>query len=399
MKKLIFTLFLLTFVAISLNARPQYSILQTYGTKCNGCHENTQGGGFRSAPGFLSRKDMSVINPSWIGLKGVFDAMSSNTVLNDVVMFGLDFRYQTAKWKYPGVTERRFMVMQATPYLAIKPFEWLEFEGYYNAGYDLEEKMRYPGQQRAGGSMYIKPAEGMPTLRVGYFQPTIGQKWDDHTMLIRQAPGKEGRKPVIADDYQEWGAQVDYEALPWLGLSAGVFQAENLASTMYKFAVKKDLNKFDYKNVVDSGSYSTVLRASFHPELPMGLTAYGGGTMMFNGDYLITNVFGSLGISETFSICAEYLRSEKKDSRLTMAYLFDVTYQLSESVLPFARLERSIVKEADDRGLPAYTNQYVFGAHINILPFIDLLPEYRIYDREHVDGYSAQWAFQIHVFY
>ncbi len=44
-------------------------------------------------------------------------------------------------------------------------------------------------------------------------------------------------------------------------------------------------------------------------------------------------------------------------------------------------------------------NQYVVGAHIFVLPFIDLLPEYRIYDRGDVDGTSAQWAIQLHIFY
>jgi len=45
------------------------------------------------------------------------------------------------------------------------------------------------------------------------------------------------------------------------------------------------------------------------------------------------------------------------------------------------------------------SNQYVFGSHIYLLPYIDLLPEYRIYDRGEVSGYSSQWTFQIHVFY
>jgi hypothetical protein len=45
------------------------------------------------------------------------------------------------------------------------------------------------------------------------------------------------------------------------------------------------------------------------------------------------------------------------------------------------------------------TNQYLIGLRIIPLPFIELRPEYRIYDREWAEGYQAQYAVQLHIFY
>ena len=412
MKKMIFTVLLLTFLAITANARPQYSILQTYGTKCNTCHENNQGGGLRSAPGFLSRKDLALIKPEWLGLKGFFDNMSTSSFLNDMILTGMDTRIQEAQWKVPGKTTREWMLMQATPYLAIKPAEFIEFEGQYNVAMEINDRieskksMVYPGQQAYSYSMYLRPASYLPQLRVGYFQPTIGQKWDDHTMLIRQVPATKGRVALIPDDYAEFGAQLDYENYDWFGVSAGVFQATNLASSgqlSKRVAVVKDGRlSYDYSEkmtIVDSNSYSTVLRATLNPTLPYGLTGYAGGSFLLNRDFYIANGFLGIGMNDSWSLCAEWMQSYKEHNRLTNGFLVDLTYQVTESVLPFVRLEKSYVRDVADPHNIIKVNQYVLGAHINLLPYIDLLPEYRIYDTESVDGYASQFAFQIHVFY
>jgi hypothetical protein len=98
------------------------------------------------------------------------------------------------------------------------------------------------------------------------------------------------------------------------------------------------------------------------------------------------------------SLIGEYVRTQKKDSRLSLSFTTELTYQLLESVLPFVRVERSILKDKNENN-PVYATNLVLGSHINLLPSLDLLIEYRILDREHLEGYFSQWAFQLHLFY
>ncbi|MBI5324064.1 MAG: hypothetical protein HZB41_02075 [Ignavibacteriae bacterium] len=404
MKNILIITFIL-FISISIaGARPQYSILQNFGTKCIGCHYNTQGGGVRNQPGWMSRKDISLINPGTIGLQGFYDALSTNTLYNESITFGTDFRWQDARWPVIG---RDIMVMQLSPYLILQPFNWLGFEGFYNLAYDIASDKRFVGQNPYAFSMYIKPSEKLPSLRIGYFQPTLGTKYDDHTMLIREVTGfarsstfntvnkykRPGTIPLIPDDYAEWGAQLDYEALDWLGLSAGMFRADNLAALT---SVSKTGTPIP---VVDSGSYSAVFRAFITPPtLIDGITTFLGGTYFINDDYYISSAFLNLGLTEKLSLMTEYMRSEKKDSRFTQNVMVEVTYAVTDAFLPFIRAERGQTKYKIENH-PFHTNQFVFGVHLNLLPYIDLLPEYRIYNSEQVEGYARQWTFQIHVFY
>lgn len=397
---IILILILVVFCFVESSARPQYSIIQTFGTKCSVCHVNTQGGGLRNNSGWLSRKDISLVKPSKIGLGKAFDALDNNTFFSDILTFGLDFRYQSARWPRTVastppkmITRREWMVMQCTPAILIKPLKWLEFEGFYNLAYEIEKDKRYTGQNSYAASVYFRPAEYLPALRAGYFQPTIGTKYDDHTMLIKTAiNSRDRRTPVVPDDYAELGAQVDYESIKWLGLSAGVFDSKNLSKLT---ARDRHGNTIP---IVEEKSVSTVLRGVVYPEAFKSINAFLGGTILINGDYYISSLFVNSGLSDKFSLMTEYTRSEKKNSRLTLNFLAELTYQLHESVLPFVRAERAVTKDKVENH-PFYANQFVFGAHINPLPFFDFLPEYRIYNSEQISGYSAEWTLQLHVFY
>jgi hypothetical protein len=319
-----------------------------------------------------------------------------------MITVGLDTRIQSARWG--GLTdksERETMLMQASPYLVIQPVSWFYAEGFYNFAYEIETSKRYPGQESYAFSGNFKFGDNLPTLRAGYFQPTIGTKYDDHTLLIRQIAGN-SRMPLIPDDYAEWGAQVDYEALKIdkvsFGLSAGVFDSKN----MLKLPPMTDKNGKNV-TVVDTNSISTVLRLGIYPELGHGINAFAGGYYLFNGDYSISGAFLNIGLVDKICLMTEYMRSDKKDVRLTQNFLTELSYQVYEWGIPFVRYERAQTANYNENvsgaTYPYYTNQYVFGAHIFLLPYIEFLPEYRIFDREHVDGQFSQWAFQIHFFY
>jgi hypothetical protein len=408
MKKLFIASFIIVLgLVFHLTSRPQYSIIQSFGTNCSACHFNVQGGGSRIASGWASRNTISLLPADWMS-----EIFTANSWMDDKITFGLDARPQLAKWPAAGqgtevpvgTTEYNFMLMQLTPYLIISPFSWLSFEGQYNVSYNLYTDKRYVGQHPFAASAIFKVSSDLPQLRVGYFQPTMENKWDDHTLLSHQFYGK-SRSVVVPDDYAELGAQLDYEGIPWLSASLGAFTSNNLAQYSVKTYLdesmrSKPVDDSEFKSIklVDSNSISIVGRAFVSPNLGAGLTSYIGGTMFYNNDYYISNLFLGIGISDKFAFLAEFTDANKKDSRRAITYLGEFTYNLTESFLPYLRFERQLTREVTEKN-PYYTNQVVLGAHVYVLPYVDLLPEWRIVDKEHIEGYHSSFAVQLHLWY
>lgn len=408
MKKIILIIIISMLACLDAFSRPQYSLLQSYGTKCTGCHTINQGAGVRNFPGWMSRNQSALVDPSSIGLQGLFDlTQESNQIIEDKLLYGMDFRYQTARWgSQSGASERKHMVMQWSNYLVYTPTEWLTLEGLYNFGYDIHETMRYPGQQPAAGSVIIQPSSELPSIRIGYFQPTIGTRYEDHTMLNRQfASGARG-VPVVPADYAELGFQIDYEAIPWLGVSFGMFSSDNLAD------MRIPLGTTTAGAPVNGNHMSSVFRLVFFPpELMPGVNMFAGGTLFFNSPlktdngiyfgnehYYVGNVFFNIGLVDKFALMTEYMRTVKQSLLEVNNLSIELNYQLMEPLIPYVRYERGNTMYTADKA-DFTTSHYVFGAKAYILPYIAFLPEYRINDKEHLPGYASQWAFQIHVHY
>jgi hypothetical protein len=422
MKKL--TLLFCTLLAISYlgYSRPEYSILQSYGTKCSNCHVNIQGGGERTLGGWMSRNQTSIIDPSTIGIGKIYDFLqNTNQAWNGKITYGLDFRWEDARWGYQEVVQQRNppltdtvlskplrdnMIMQFDPYLSIKPFDFLELEGFYNFAYDIEQFKRYPGQQPYAFSIKVKPADYLPELRVGYFQPEIGTKWDDHSLLVRQVIGSSRSSLLIPDDYAEWGAELDYESIPWLGVGLGVFDSKVMKNLTLPNQTGSSIP------VVSGNTTSLFFKLAFYPpEWIPGFTNFFGGYFMINSPlktdngiyfannyYAIGDLFFNIGMTDKFALMTEYMWSKKEDLRTTNNLSFELTYQPLDAAYVYARYE---VGNTDY--LPVSTsyhaNQYVLGTKIFLLPYIALIPEYRVFDRANVPGYFAEWAFQLHIFY
>lgn len=412
-----FALLMLGFIiGGNLYSRPQYSVMRSMGTKCTSCHVNPNYGGQRNFAGWLSSTSIGIVDPSSIGLGGVWDAMANtNSVWEDRIMFGADIRFQNAKWATTaGLNqgrddqwqllgkpefERKFMTMQLMPYVRVQATEWLSFDASYNVAYDIHSDMRYASQQPYYASARISINEKLPSLRIGYFSPSIGVDYDDHTLLVRQVAGSGRSQPLITADYAELGAELNYDGIEWLNASFGVFESKNADPTL-----------------IHTNSLSTVSNISFHPSLPMGINTFFGVSNYFNGklknddgmyfdrDYLnITSFYFNIGLSDRLALMTEYITSNKVLSpvdpiREVNNYLIELNYQLIEPLNVFARYE-SGTTTLNDTGKEYEAKQYVFGAHIFPLPFIDILPEYRIYDRGDISGYSSQWAIQLHIFY
>ena len=417
MKKLLLCVFLAFLMMLELNARPQYSILQTYGTKCSNCHVNNNYGGQRNSGGFMARNSISVIKPEDIGLSGLYDFLSDkNEFMDGKVIWGLDFRYQNARWgqtqKLQGTRdsnlvpvmpslERKGMIMQLMPYLSIQPFEWMRIDGMYNFSYDIEPNMRYKGQQPGYVNATFDLFEDLPTITLGYITPKISVDYDDHTYLVRQAAGKGRSTPLFPADYAELGLELNYDRLDWLNASFGLFDSKNMSELTIDNTIP----------VVEKSNMATVLNVSVHPSLSDGFVGFAGLSHYWNGKigtddgiyfannyFTISSIYLGFGMSDKFALMAEYSTSKKQDIRNVDNFLVELNYQIYEPVNVFARYEIANT-EMKQTGEKFEANQYVFGSHIYLLPYIDLLPEYRIYDRGEVNGYSSQWAFQIHVFY
>ena len=266
--------------------------------------------------------------------------------------------------------------------------------------------MRYPGQQPAAGSVIIQPSHDLPSLRVGYFQPTIGTRFEDHTMLNRQfASGGRG-VPVVPADYAELGFQIDYEAISWLGVSFGMFSSQNLAET------RIPLGTTAAGAPVNGNHMSSVFRhVFFPPELMPGVNMFAGGTLFFNSPlktddgiyfgnehYYIGNVFFNIGLVDKLALMTEYMRTVKQGQLEVNNVSLELNYQLHEALIPYVRYENGNTNYLADNA-DFNTSHYVVGAKAYVLPYIAFLPEYRINDKAHLPGYASQWAFQIHVFY
>ena len=406
---------LITIILIALSsvcfARPEYSVLQAFGTKCTSCHIVNQGGGLRNNAGWMSRKDVSVLNsltnPSNVGLGWLYDGVAkSNTLLDDKITFGFDFREESASL---GTTKKTIWMMQGSPYVSAKPFDWLELEGFYNLAYNIEKDYRYPGQQPGAISADIKFGKNLPSLRVGFFQPTIGTKFDDHTLFIRNYVDNNGRSPLIPPDYAELGAQLDYESIDWLGASFGVFNSKNLNT-----ALGNGLNVLQGQSVdyVNKNTPNFVFKLAFYPQPFNGINYFFGGYTLINSGlhtaasgggydqyFYMADLFFNIGLTDRLALMTEYMRSYKNDERSTDNFLAELNYQIWEPVILYAKAERANTDYIDPTSGVWHTNQFVFGANIFVLPYIEFVPEYKIQNKEFIPGFGAHWDYQLHIFY
>ncbi len=365
-------------------ALPQFSMLT--GNKCINCHISSEGGKERNGLGWYTRSDIGLLAPDDIGIGKIFRKVAgTNEFFNKKVIFGFDFRYQTALIG----TERKYFGMQASPYLVVRPLEWLTTGGSYDLFYNFNIAP-WPGQQKWSAFVILQPGLTMPSLKAGYFEPPIGMNYDDHTLLISQEIlGSQGHYfPVqmIPPDYAEYGAEINYEGLKWLSLTAGLFNSNNLA----------DIYAGGTSNLADSNTVSAAFRASvwqrfFENKLNLNL----GASYFTNYDFNITAVFLNAGLTDNLTLLTEILWSDKSGVRKTRNYLIGATYQLFDFLLLEARYEGG--RTDDNINSVMNANQYVAGLQFFPFPFIEFRPEYRVFKQE--SGTQSQFAAQLHIFY
>ncbi len=403
--KYIFLLCFLLLLPISIIfTRPEYTLLT--GNRCLNCHISPQGGGQRNGLGAYARNETSLITNK--AVKSFFsDFNSLNTFADDKLLWGFDFRSQTARLGDPSDSERDFFLMQITPYLSYMPTEWLSFSGQYNLIYAFdwtkdnnEKTVRYPGQETWQASVLLTPDVKLPALKLGFFAPSIGTKYDDHTLFVRQIWTN---RPftVLPPDNSELAAELDWSSLQWLQLTAGIYRANTLSQ------IKMLNSKGELIPLAEANTLSYLFKAVFTPRFAQNfINTYIGGSYFANGDYSIISGFAGLGLTNYLSLLGEFTKFKKNNIIEAANYSIQAYYLLFDALGLTVRYEGATTddySQPDNENNTVYTNyithSLVFGGSVFVLPNFEIRPEYRILDRKYYESYAAQWTVQLHLYY
>lgn len=362
------------------DATVQFALLT--GNRCINCHTTTQGGAQRDELGQYAMDGVGVLSPNQT-LPG------KTAYANGKVLVGADFRAQMARSHVSPDAERKYFPMQAAIYTTVRPSNAVKIEGTYNFGPD-----KYAGQEAWTASVMYQPTFDWPMIRIGHYQPPVGMRYDDHTMLVRQTPDVVGATSLIAPNYAEYGAEVHYYRKLWLSLTAGIYSARALAendvmTTGQPVSLIQDLDKPSYLG-----------RVVFWPRLvPQKMNFYVGGSVLKNDDFQLTNLFGGLGRQDRLAVMGEVAFSDKESLRSSRTVSVDVSLQPKPGIILYVRGEHGTVthERIGSADVELTTRQAVFGSQIFLMPQVEVRPEYRLLDTETFR--SGRYAVQLHVFY
>lgn len=366
-------------LAEQAEATVQFALLT--GNRCINCHMTTQGGAQRDELGQYAMDGVGLLDPT--------QTLPGRTAFaGGKVLLGADFRAQMARSHVSPNAERKYFPMQAAVYMTARPSNALKLEGTYNFGPD-----KYDGQEAWTASVMYQPTFNWPMFRVGHIQPSIGMRYDDHTMLVRQVPDVVGASSLIAPNYAEYGAEVHYYRKLWLSLTAGVYAARALAENdVMTIGAPVSL-------IRDRDKPSYLGRVVFWPRLvPQKMNFYVGGSLLKNDDFKLTNLFGGIGRQDKVALMAEVAFSDKENLRTSRTVSVDVSVQPRSGVILFVRGEHGqVTHERVGANVELTTRQAVLGGQLFLMPQVELRPEYRILDTETFR--SGRYAVQLHIFY
>lgn len=365
-------------------ALPQFSLLT--GNRCINCHINVQGGGLRNDLGWYTMESVGILQYKDIGLGALRPVFSTNTFAGDRLTLGIDFRLQSSRSLRDTSSERRLFPMQGAFYASYRPLDWILVEGSYNLG---RRVYAYAGQQSWSGSIAVQPSLEYPQMRIGFFQPSIGYRFDDHTMLIRRIPAG-SQDYLFAPNWAEWGGELNYYRFEWLTLTAGVTSLTSL-----KDATLSDANGQQRPLLSNPTAPAAVGRVLFSPRLLRErLTINAGGSTLQHREFSLWNVFGGIGYADVASVIVETMQQTTHGVRTISATSAELMLHLAEPVYLYARAEKG---ETVTGSHSLRQEQYLLGMQVFVLPFIELRPEYRIID---LPRYRlTRWTVQLHVFY
>lgn len=382
----------------TVQAIPQFSALS--GNRCSNCHVAPHGGGLRTETGWYSYYDVGLVSRENAAVKWLYDLDESNSYLNGMLTAGMDFRVQNTRSFSSADAKRVTFPMQASLYAALTPISSVTIEGSFNLAAlrtsASGSKVVYPGQRDGHVSVIVKPDNAWPSLRVGLFRPGAGVRYDDHTVFPVSLMTSIGRQPLLAPNWAEYGAEVNYEGLKWLTLSAGVFGSGALSQ----------LQVSDGQSVVpalaeDDAPLLSAKAVLWPRAFGDMLNIYLGGSVLATEGFTLSNVVTGIGITDHLSVTADVMTMTTADIVSTTSAMVEVMYQVTPEILPFVRWEGAsttfaALKAQNKPDDVVYAG--VVGAHVFVLPYVVARPEYRMWDTR-IPGITSRWNFQLYVFY
>lgn len=385
------------FVAVLLTsttavfAIPQFSALT--GNRCINCHVSPTGGGLRNELGWYSWYDVSMVPRKSPLIAWAYPEDESNQFFDGLLTVGMDVRVQNTRQFLAG-SQRSTFPMQASLYAAVTPVKAVTVEGTFNlAALRISDVTRstYPGQRMGSASVLFQPDASLPLIRAGLFRPSIGMRYDDHTMAPYSWANTSLRQTYLAPDWSEFGAELNYESLKWLSVQAGVFGSEALSQLRVS-------NGQSSQSVIQDNGPTLTARAVVWPRAFNDmLNMWFGGSVLLNGDFRMTSAFAGIGLSDHLSLMLDYTTTELDDAIRTSNFMAELTYQVYSPLLVYARYERYTTDQDLTPGT-ILANAAVFGAQVFVLPYVELRPEYRIWDTWK-EGTANRWNLQLHLFY
>lgn len=391
--------FLLSLVSAcpQLYGIPQFALLT--GNRCSNCHVNKQGGGLRTELGWYAYSDVGLISRNNTLGNLVMGEGEANSMFDGAITIGMDFRLQFTRSFYNANASPVVFPMQTQPYVSYPITHWLTAEGSLNLAHLWVEyptwgkdTILYPGTRAGHASFIIQPMDNGPELRVGYFRPSIGMRFDDHTMFTQSIITPTSRRPLFAPNYVEYGAEITYEGLDWLTLQAGFFDGRTLSQIMVS------ADRITNVPIVADNSVSFTGRAVLWIPTEYAFSnGFLGASVLANDQTLIANAFAGFGITDYAALWVDYTRVSVTGISRINNISAELMYQAHDSFLPFIRVEQA---QTTHRAIKqtSSVNSLIIGAKIFLVPFVALRPEYRILDTE-LPGYTSRWNFQVHVFY
>ncbi len=393
--KVLLTMLLIGIASASALAIPQFSALS--GNRCSNCHVAPSGGGVRNDLGWYSWYDVGLISRDSSFLAPMYAIDKENTFFDGMLTLGMDARVQSTRSFTSPQSTRSTFPMQASLYAALTPIKAVTIEGAFNLaalrqGSGSSQRIVYPGQRMGSLSAIIAPSLSLPQLRVGLFRPSVGMRYDDHTMGSYSYMTSTTRQTLVAPDWSEYGAEITYEGLKWLTLQTGVFGSEGLSQVRISDGATKSYSPIN-------GNQPTITaRAVVWPRAFGGnLNMWFGGSMLRNGSFMLTSAFAGIGLSDNLSLLIDRTSMDLDDVMETENWSAELMYQATTWAFPYIRAERYWTDQSKASGT-ILTDAAIIGAQIFLLPYVELRPEYRVLDTSK-EGYSSRWNFQLHIFY
>lgn len=388
------------FNVADLYALPRMSL--TAGTPCAACHVNLQGGGMRTDIGWGSMAWVGALTYDQIGLNSL-NEQETNTFFDGKAAIGMDTRIQVAKLGIPVLNvlpdgsvetiqpQRRVIPMQIQPYLSVSATDTLKLYGTYAVGpktFDGELcDPTYAGQSCFELQAIYQPSPMAPSFRIGQLQPSIGVRHDDHTILIR-GDASAPRNPIIAPNYAELGAEVQYQPIYWLQTNFGAFAPRNLAEAIPD------------ERIVNTSDVAGLARIAFMPRWDFegggALLTWLGASLYTAGVFQMQNYFLGLGLLDIGSLQLEVSRTDRgiAADHKTLNFMSMLSVPIKNWLVVEGRYERA---QTDRLGDEFTTQSAVATVQFFPIPYLELRPEYR-YTRTK-DYAQGQYTLQVHLFY